>query len=417
MGGRMSLLHLAFLNLSRRKIPTLIALCSIGISVACGGVLLRIYLLSSSRFSSLGKGGDALVGAKAGGIEMVLGALNLEGPYPDFIPAKLYFSLKQKNSVQFEDGFQSRPNFIQSVIPFVYFGRYRGYRLIGTDSTFFHRPVLGDSLSLAHGAWFGSSGEIVVGSEVAAHEKIRVGDVLSVDRWTGDQNPTSVPLLSMTVVGVLAPTDSVWDRALYGDLNQAQKVLSEVDLTGRSIWNSEILHYFLIYVSPEGLPALEALINRRTVAQVISVPGQIQRLEALTGTGRALGFWITGLIVLLAGLGVASMMSARFDAMAVQLAVLRALGYERKHIAGWLVWEGALLGGVACLLGATFDSLMFPWLRNIFGSTLPPSPLAESFVWQSWPIWAMTILATILAVLLPILRIYGQDVHSSLRGV
>ena len=412
----MSSMQLAFLNLSRRKIPTLIALFSIGISVACGGVLLRLYLLSNARFASLGKGGDALVGAKAGGIETLLGALNLEGPYPDFIPSKLYYSLKQKNAVQFEDGFQSRPGFIQSVIPFVYYGKFRGYRVIGTDESFLHRPNMEDALSLARGNWFTDKEGIVVGSEVAYREKIKVGDTLSIERWTSNQSSPASPFTA-TVSGVLAPTSSVWDRALYGDVNQAQRILSEADLTGRSIWNSEVLHYFLIYVSPQGFPALDALINRRTVAQVVSVTAQIERLESLTGTGRQLGFWITALIVVLAGLGVASMMSTRFEAMTVQLAVLRALGYERKHIGGWLVWEGFLLGSTACLFGAALDYFMLPVLRNMLGGTLPPPALVDSFLWQSWPVWAMTILATILAVLLPVLRIYGQDVHSSLRSV
>jgi putative ABC transport system permease protein len=412
----MSLFRLAFLNLWRRKTPTLIALLSIGISVACGGILLRLYLLSNSRFASLGKGGDALVGAKAGGIEILLGALNLEGPYPGFIPAKLYFSLKDRKSVGFEDGYKSQPSYVQSVIPFLYFGKYRNYRVIGTDESFLHRPIAEDSLTLARGNWFTGNEEIVVGSEVAARERIQVGDKLIVDRWTGN-DPTSASPLTFTVSGVLSPTDSVWDRALYGDLNQAQKVLSESDLAGRSIWKSEVLHYFLIYVSPEGLPALESLINRRTVAQVVSVPAQIESLERLTGTGRQLGLWITALIVLLAGLGVASMMATRFDAMAIQLAVLRALGYERKQIAAWLIWEGKLLGWSACLLGGILDAALFPWLRGLLGATLPPPPLVDSFLWQSWPVWGMAILATILAVVLPVIRIYGQDVHSSLRGV
>ena len=109
-------------------------------SVACGGILLRLYQLSESRFSSLGRGGDAVVGAKAGGIEILLGSLNGEGAFPGFLPYKLFESLRAQQKVQFEDGQTSQPNYIRAIIPFVYFAHYNGARVVGTDEVFFKRP-------------------------------------------------------------------------------------------------------------------------------------------------------------------------------------------------------------------------------------------------------------------------------------
>ena len=84
----MNALRLAILNLTRRRVPTFLALLSIAISVGFSGVLLRLYFLSESRFSTLAKGGDAIVGAKSGGLDILLNCLNLEGPYPGYIPSR-----------------------------------------------------------------------------------------------------------------------------------------------------------------------------------------------------------------------------------------------------------------------------------------------------------------------------------------
>src|SRR5689334_19056388 len=99
----MTSFRLAILSLIRRRTPTFIAFLAISVSVAFSGILLRLYVLSGARFSGLAKAGEAIVGAKSGGVEILLGALNLEGEYPDFIPLKLYASLAARSGVQFED--------------------------------------------------------------------------------------------------------------------------------------------------------------------------------------------------------------------------------------------------------------------------------------------------------------------------
>src|SRR4051812_11418281 len=98
----MTPLRLARLSLTRHLFATAITVAAIGLSVACGGILLRLYLLSESRFEALGRAGDAIVGAKAGGIEILLGSANGEGAYPDYLPYKLFETLRAQQNVQFE---------------------------------------------------------------------------------------------------------------------------------------------------------------------------------------------------------------------------------------------------------------------------------------------------------------------------
>jgi putative ABC transport system permease protein len=413
----MTPLRFAVLNLSRRKTPTIIAIAAIAISVACCGILLRLNQLSENRFTKLGRGGDAIVGAKAGGIEILLGALNGEGSYPEYLPYKLFESLSAEQTVHFEDGAESKPSYIRSIIPFVYFGQYHNFRIAGTNESFLARPNPEDSLHLAVGHWAANQGEIILGDAIAKATKfnesgLKVGDFILAQTWAGDEG---VRNMSLKISGILESTGTAWDRMAFSNLATAHVNLANIDLSKRSIWGPQVLNYFLVYLKPGGFRTLASLVNRRTVGEAIEVSTQKQRLENLTGSGKKIGLFVTILILALSALSVTSMLITRFEAMSLQLAVLRALGYKRSALGKWLLWEGFLLGLCACVIGGLMDLAGFPIMRSLLAGALPPSEIVSSTVFQSFPIWITAIAATTASVFVPLYRIYHQDVHYSLR--
>ncbi len=413
--------NLAQKSLTRRKLSSCLAIVSIALAVACCGVLLRLYLLMSQRFSTLGRGGDAIVGAKAGGIDILLGALNSEGRYPDFLPYKLFETLRAQQGVSFEDGARAEPDYLRATIPFLYFAKYYNYRAVGTDGTFFNRPQADESPTFREGHQAETPLDIAVGASVAEQKNLKVGDEITLRPWVSDQNLPSgdgshSAFLKLKVSGVLNPTHSMWDRMLYTTVPLAQSVVAtSPGLNDRSIWGSSVLNYFLIYLKPRGFQPLKDLINKRTVAQSIFVLDEKKNLEELTGTGQAVGLFVSALVILLGGLSVASMLTTRFDAMGTQLAVLRAIGYKKSEVAQALLWEGFLLGLSACLIGMGLDALLFPIVRAILSSSLPPPELIDASIFASSPVWAAAMAATIASVVFPLLKLYRQDVHRSLQ--
>jgi hypothetical protein len=399
---------------------TVITVLAMGLSVACGGILLRLNQLSESRFASMGRGGDAVVGAKAGGIEILLGSLNGEGDYPAFLPMKLFESLRAEQAVTHSDGTTTRPSYISSIIPFVYFGRVGEKRVVGTDASFFKRPREEDSLAFASGREFaggeGSTGEIVLGAAVAAAQGLNVGDKIKVHPWVGGEPLSSEK--EFRVVGILSPTHTEWDRLLYASIGDAFQTFQEnfVTVAPRSIWGPRVLNYFLVYLRPSGFAPLEALINRRTVGQVVGVEEQKARLAELSGVGKRVGWFVMIFVIVLGGLSVGSMLTSRFEGMSLQIAVLRALGYTRNELTRWLVWEGLLLGMLGVAVGALVDAAGLPILRAQLGSALPPPELVSSPLWQSELVWIMALAATVTAVLLPVWKMSRQDIHRSLRN-
>jgi putative ABC transport system permease protein len=413
----MSPFKLAYLSLTRKKISSFIALASIAISVATSGVLLRLYLLTSSRFSTIAAGGDAIIGAKAGGIDILLGALNLEGDYPGFLPQKLFESLQAQQKVVFEDGAASEPNFLKSVIPFLYFAKLGPYRVIGTDEHFFTRPRSEDNLRFSSGGIWSKPTSLVIGSALAESRGLKVGSSEKIVLWAGRQPILNPQPLSFEVSGILQATHTAWDYAAFVPYQFAQSVFSQINLGETTIWQNQVLNYFLIYLDPNGRSKLESLINKRTVGQIAWINEEKTHLEKLTGTGQKIGFLITALVMLLGGLSVTAMMTTRFEAMNVQIAVVRAIGYTRSQISFWLFFEGLLLGLSATFIGAILDLVCFPIVKNLLGDSIPNLEWMQSSIWQSSLIWLISIIATIAAIFLPMLRLVNQNIHDQLKGL
>ncbi len=411
----MSPFRLAYLSLIRRKLSSFIALLSIAISVATSGVLFRLYLLTSERFSTIAPGSDAIVGAKSGGIDILLGALNLEGNYPGYLPQKLFESLAAQEKVNFADGVSSKPSYIKAVVPYLYFAKLGSFRVIGTNAAFFNR--LSTKLNFSSGGVWTKPTSIIIGSAVAESSSLRPGSIAKIDLWTGSKESLKNPPLSFEVSGILSATHSAWDYAAFVDYQFAQSVLSQVSLGDTTIWQNQVLNYFLISIDPKGRNQLDSLINKRTVGQVAWVEEEKNHLSKLTGAGKEIGFLISALVMLLGGLSVTAMMTTRFDAMSVQIAVVRAIGFTRGEISKWLFFEGLLLGLIATSIGALLELAGFPLVKNLLGESIPNLEWMNYSNLQSWPIWMISVCATIAALVLPMMRLVTQNIHDQLKGL
>lgn len=407
--------RIALLHVWRRRLSSLIAILGIAIAVASSGILLRLYHLSSSRFDSIPRTGDAIVGAKSSNIDILLGSLNLEGEYPDFVPLNLFMTLKAGVSVQFEDGARADNSFVEAIIPFITFAKVGDYRITGTEESFVFSKQNGLP-KIESGRWATEKNEVIIGTQVAKKMHLTEGQSFTAQTWTSKNNEDSRPI-ELKVVGILRETGKSWDRGLFSNLPTAEEVLSQSKVAQTSIWKSNVLHYFLIYLKPGGKPWIESLINQRTVGQVVFVDQAIAQLERLAGTGRDLGLIMSAVILILGAFTVTAMMITRFESMTAQLAVLRALGYSRGQLTGVMISEAMILGAVACLIGLTLDASLFPWIRELLGSSLPSADIVAMPLWKSAPVWGAALLGTLLSVIIPLWRLYRQDLHLSLRNL
>lgn len=412
----MSPIRLALLSLARHRLATALSMIAIAFSVATGGLLLRLNELSMSRFSTLARTADAVVGAKAGGIDILLDSLGGEGGYPDYLPYKLFQSLRSEQTVRFEDGANSTPTFIHAVVPFLYFAKYGEARVVGTDEAFIDPRTSPLVPKISKGSWPKDKGEVALGSQIARRGGLEVGSKIDVRPWV-----TGTPLeetFQLKVTAILDESQTEWDRTLFSTVAQAQETLANhaALIQSKSIWGPEVLNYFLITLEPGGFQGLEALVNRRTVGQAIKVEDQIERLKELTGAGRNIGLMVTMFVIFLGGLSVCAMLVTRFEGMRLQIAVLRAIGYTSSELALSLLAEGVALGLAGVVIGAALDLTLMPFLRESLGSALPPPELVPVSIFTSAPIWLVGLLATVVSVFVPMWQMSRQDPHAALRG-
>ena len=76
----------------------------------------------------------------------------------------------------------------------------------------------------------------------------------------------------------------------------------------------------------------------------------------------------------------------------------------------------ALPRGAASIARA-MDAALFPWIRALLGTALPSPDVMAAPIYESAPIWGTAVVATVLAVFVPLYRMYRQDIHYSLKGL
>lgn len=418
----MTSLRLAWLNLVRHRAATLLAVFAIALTIACAGILLRLSRLADQRFSGIAVAGDALIAAKGSSIDAMLGLHNAEGPYPRFIPMRLFATLVDE--AWYAAGNRAHAS---SVIPFLYCGRYesgirpgRAHRVLGTIGAFFDMPEPAPGLAFAEGEWTDRASDIVLGANVARREGLRVGDTLRVEHWVSDDMPKGVlrPRY-FKVSGILEPMGNAWDGVLFAHLLRAQEMVEEgLAVAGQQTqWKGFVLNYVLLHAQPGKLDSLGAMIDQQTVTQVVPLAETRASLLRIAGTGRSVGLAVALVALFLAATTLLAVMLGRFEGLSRQFAVLEAMGWRRAELRGLLAWEGALLGAAAVVLGIALDAACFPVIRGMLSGVLPGADVAEAGILASAPVWVAGFLLTLAATQATALFLFRGRAQERLRGL
>jgi ABC-type antimicrobial peptide transport system permease subunit len=397
----MSPLRLAWAGFSRRRGAALLAVAALSIAIGLSGALFRLARVADARFAGLVRAGDAVIGAKAGEIPIVLGCLGAEGPYPGFIPDRLYFSLLNHEKLSAIGG-APEPRFHKTLVPLLYGGRFRGGPIIGTDSELRKLAGSGFSVSIDQGTWFSDSGQAVLGEKAASEAGLKIGDTFFASPWPGSGKDDGwiIPY-PLQVSGILARMGNVWDGSVFTSLAEARRLAARGGLLGNSAWGGDVLNFMLIETAPGRLEALRDLVDKRTVAQLVEVRSGMASLRSLTGSGRAMSGAAAALALLLSAFCIIGLEIGSWEEKIRQSSMLRAIGYPGRELLALALLQGLFPAAGGCLGGALLDASLFPALRLWMGSALPSPSQAPSRLWESAPVWlafaGMTALSSLIA--------------------
>lgn len=408
----MTLWRMAWRYLWGRTLVTALTLTGIALGAALIACVLTLQRESETGF--LGESGqfDLVVGAKGSPLQLVLSSIyNLDLPTGN-IPYSRFAALRKDPR-------------IAEAIPLGLGDNYRGYRIIGTDSTVINLPDRREPgrqfLTLARGVFFQNDFEAVIGAQVARQTGLKIGDTFfgshGLAAMSGSSEHRDFPY---KVVGILAPSGGSTDRAIFVTLASVWHIHEQEAETHRRI--AGVAEQFA--PSKEDLEVTAVLLRLHTVGLRLWMAQEIQKqTEAMAAIPvnemhrlyqqvlkpiQRLLLAVAALVVVVSALSITATLYQSAERRRRDLAVLRALGAHPREIFSLVVMEALLLTllGLAAgwLLGHGGLALANPYLRDSIGLGISP--------WSISPIeagaLAIVALGGLLAGILPAALAYRR---------
>ncbi len=319
---------------------------------------------------------------------------------------------------------------------------YRGFPVLATTPEFFTKfePVVGEPWAPASGKFFDGNMQVVLGAACARETGLRMGAKLvlthgsgaSREGGEGEEHGHVHREYEFEVVGILKPTGSPHDRALFVSLESSwilhahdrrEREGLEGKVTAADLLEDDrkVTGMLLRLPTRSGSNVSSALqqvfdtLRRDTSITVAQPADQIDKLFNIVANVD--GIFIALAIVTLFSSAVAILLSM-VNSMAQrrrQIAVLRVLGASQSRVFGIVLTEAAvigLLGSVAGILVSVIAlTIATAWLRESLGLIIAPDfdPRASVIV------AAGAVALSALAGLVPVVMAYRTSVSTQLR--
>jgi len=366
----MLLLSLAWQSLRNRRVTTILTIFSIALSVALllGVEALRVSARES--FASTISGTDLIVGARGGGLQLLLYTVFRMGT--------------ATNNVRW-DSYQdwSKHPAVAWTIPYSLGDSHRGFRVVGTNENFYKRYRFRNTgqVRFASGRAPQDFNETALGSDAAAKLGYPLGTKVTLTHGIGAAGIMDHDDKPFTVVGILDRTATPIDRSIYislegmtaihvgwqggappepGEETPSSKLKKE-DL------KVEAITAFLLRAKSR----IDTLRIQRDINNYLPEP-----LMAII-PGVAMGeLWSTvkyaeialeivgGFVVLVGLLGMLVAIYTTLNERRREMAILRALGAGPAKILALFLIESLLLASTGCILGV---AMMYAGIASLQG--------------------------------------------------
>jgi putative ABC transport system permease protein len=427
---------IAIESLKRRKTTAILTLLSITISIS---LLLCVDIIRSqvkTSFTRTVSGVDLIVGAPSGQLNLLLSSVFNIGTPTKGIEYKSIAALQSNKQVLW-------------LIPLSLGDTHRGFRVVGTTNSFFDHFKYGDmqSLEMSEGSAFTQPLSTVVGADIAKSLGYKVGDEIIISHGLGNVSFNNHDAHPFTISGILKKTGTPVDKAVYVTLQGLEEAHtgpkhSPTSMLGRKSADKENEHehdehteehaaYNSEAFTPESVSVVMLGLKHRVTALQLQyqinqskkeplmaiLPGMaLAELWQIMGNVESLLLGLSGLIVICALIGLATMLLATMRERYQEIAVLRTIGAGPFTLLLLIQIEAMLLTIVSAALSlglvAGLMSALKPWLSSTYGLFLS-SPLFG----QSSVIIILLILGcTYLVSLFPAVAAYRRGLHAGLNA-
>ena len=393
----MSLFQIAWANLRSNPLSTFLSVLLLSLGVA---TILFVLEVSKQLTDGLGKdirGIDMVVGAKGSPLQLILSAVyQMDNPTGN-IP------LEEAEKL-------SKHPLVKSSIPLAYGDSYKGFRIVGTDSSYIehYEGVFND------GAVWQKDLEVVVGYKVATELSLVVGSHFHGSHGFDDHGHVHEED-AYQVSGVLEPTGSVIDRLILSNVSSVWGIHGNHEDDSEET-PKEITAMLIKYKSPMAMMQLPRLVNQRTSMQAALPAIEINRLYGLLGAGFQT-VQIIGLVMLIvSAISVFISLLSSLKERRFELALLRSLGGSPVQISSLLIFESLILCLIGWFVGVLFSKGAI-WLAANYSNQEIGFSISNSVLnTNDMLMLGVAMLIGLLASILPAVQAYGTNISKTLRS-
>ncbi|WP_413112064.1 ABC transporter permease [Thaumasiovibrio sp. DFM-14] len=414
----MAIIRLAWQSLTNRKVTAILTLLTVAVSVTLLLSVERVRTQTKDSFANTISGTDLIVGSRSGQVNLLLYSVFRIGNATNNISWQSYEELSQHPSVDW-------------IIPISLGDSHRGFRVLGTNESYFEHYKYGNSQPLTFNAGqpFETLFDVVVGAEVARQLNYQVGDEVVIAHGLSDMAFSRHDNAPFNIVGILNPTGTPVDRSVHVSLEAIEAIHvgwesganmgyapGTTDLLQRDYHPEQITAAYIGLKSRIQTFALQRQINTyRSEPLSAIMPGiALHELWGMMAIAEQALVVVSGFVVVAGLLGMLSSLLTSLNERRREMAILRAMGARPGHIFFLLVSEATVLtfAGIIAGLGCLYSMLFVlqPIVQQHFGIHLS-LVLPTTYEWY---LLGMVQCAGIVVGLFPAFRAYR---HSLVDGM
>ncbi|MDP7250784.1 MAG: ABC transporter permease [Planctomycetota bacterium] len=415
------LLMIVLKSLRQHALSTGVTVLSV--ALACGMMMSVFAIKTQTRdaFVIDDTGFDAVFGARASQLQLVLNCVYHLEKSPGNVPWSIYQFLKHQT-----------PG-VDLAVPYAVGDNFLGYRIVGTTDEFFERFKYRDGRKIeiqSGGKVFGTDvREAVVGSYVSQKTDLKLGSVFRPFHGL-DYNPQEQHEQEYKVVGVLKPTNSPNDHVIWIPIDSMFRMEGHVLRGGGAEFEArdapeipdqfkEVSAVMIRFVPPEVDPMVGF-----NLSQKINYQGKKYTLapvaEVMLTFFNKVG-WVTlvlelvaYLVVVVAAAGILASIYNTMNERRREFAILRALGARKGTVFTIIVLQSAVIALLGSLVGFIFYAAIVLGAAHVIRDQVG----VMIDILRMDPIFWITPLLMVvvggLAGIIPAIKAYQTDVATNL---
>ncbi|MEM6766165.1 MAG: FtsX-like permease family protein [Bacteroidota bacterium] len=415
----MNLFSLSWKNLAAKPLSTALSLILLMLGVSIISLLLLLDKQLQNTFDKNVRGIDMVVGAKGSPLQLILASVyHIDAPTGN-IP------LKEANMLV-------RNPLVETAIPLAYGDNFKGYRILGTDTSYVHHY----EGKLAEGEPWDKDFEVNIGSLVASRLGLAVGSSFYGSHGVSGEMADVHDENAYIVKGIFEPSGTVLDQMILTNVSSVWSIHdhegedheeedSDHEAEGEDHEGEgsdheaeeeekEITALLLKFRSPLGNVTLPRIINENTSMQAALPAIEVNRLIGLLGIGietlRALAI----AIIVISGISVFISLFNSLKDRKYELALMRTMGASRGRLFIMIILEGLMLAILGFILGYVLSRIGMMVMQNFVATTYKYEFTSVAFLPEEWLLLGVTLLIGLLAAIIPAFQAYNTDISETL---